>query len=106
MFSKDVCNRWNSTFKLLNQSIHYKTLLCSFAAQHVPNNHLLPTAWNICEKFMEVLKHFYDATHTFSYVYRPTSHEFLDQGLNVAGVFMEGEKIEEIKYTILQMKLK
>ena len=55
---------------------------------------------------MEVLKHFYDATHTFSYVYRPTSHEFLDQALNVAGVFMEGEKIEEIKYTILQMKLK
>ena len=55
---------------------------------------------------MEVLKHFYDATHTFSYVYRPTSHEFLDQALNVAGVFMEGEKIEEIKYAILQTKLK
>ena len=80
--------------------------MCSFVVQHVLNSHLLPTTRNICEKIMEFLKHFNDATHTFSFVYRPVSHEFLGQALNVAGAFMEGEKIEEIKYTILQMKLK
>ena len=49
-FSKDVCYFWNSTFKLLNQSIDYKNLLFSFAPQPFPNSHLLPTTWNICKK--------------------------------------------------------
>ena len=55
---------------------------------------------------MQNFRCFNDTTNGFSHVYKPTSHEFLEQVLNIAGAFNEGEKIEEIQNFVVQMKLK
>ena len=48
VFANDVCTRWNSTFKLIFQSIDYKNLLYSFASQYIPSSNLLPNTSDIC----------------------------------------------------------
>ena len=55
---------------------------------------------------MQIPQCFNDATNFFSHVYKPTSHEFLEQALNIASAFNKGEKIEEISHSVLQLKLK
>lgn len=105
-FSKDVPTRWNSTFKLLNQSFEYKDLLCSFAANYIPQYPIFPTMWNVCSSILNILRIFNDATHTLSSVYKPTSHQFLIEAMNVAGVLMEGINVEEICHAVLEMREK
>ena len=41
-FSRDVPNRWNSTYRLLHDSFAYKELLCSFFAQNQCGGVLFP----------------------------------------------------------------
>ena len=91
---------------MICQSSEYKHVLCSFASQYVPSSSLLPNTWNFCEKIMYILQVFNDATYFFSYLYKPTSHEFLKQALNITGAFNEGEKIDEIRGAILEIKQK
>ena len=60
--------------------------------------------WLVCSSILNILRAFNDATHTFSGVYKPTSHQFLIEAMNVAGVLVEVMKIEEISYGVLEMK--
>ena len=92
-FSKEVPTSWNSTYKLLNQSFEYKYLLCSFISSNIPQYNIFPQMWLVCSSILNILRAFNDATHTFSGVYKPTSHQFLIEAMNVAGALMERMKV-------------
>ena len=62
-FPWDVLTRWNSTYRLLEESIDYKDLLCQFFVQIISTPfHLYPHHWTVCEKIYNILKIFNDAT--------------------------------------------
>ena len=105
-FSRDVPTRWNSTYELLNQSFEYKVLLCAFISTNVPQLELSRQHWNICHKILDCLKVFNDATYTLSGVYYPTTHLFIIECVNIAGVFEEYEDDEQLGATIKAMKSK
>ena len=105
-FSRDVPTRWNSTYELLNQSFEYKDLLYAFISTNVPQLELLPQHWNICQRILDCLKVFNDATYTLSGVYYPTTHLFIIECVNIAGVFEEYEDDEQLGATIKAMKSK
>ena len=56
----------------------------------------------LVKKLLQILQCFNGATNFFSHVYKPTSHEFLEQTLNIAGAFNEGKKLK--KFKILSFK--
>ena len=105
-FSRDVPTRWNSTYELLNQSFEYKDLLCAFISTNIPQLELLPQHWNICQRILDCLKVFNDATYTLSGVYYPTTHLFIIECVNIAGIFEEYEDDEQLGATIKTMKSK
>ena len=105
-FPKDVPTRWNSTFHLLTESLAYKDLLCTFISNNVPQINLYPQEWDICQKILDVLKVFNDATYTLSGVYYPTTHLILVEFINIVGIFDECENDVQLQHTILAMKRK
>ena len=62
--------------------------------------------WLVCSSILNILQVFNDATHTFSSVYKPNSHQFLIEAMNVAGALLEGMKVQEISYGVLETKNK
>ena len=71
-FSRDVPTRWNSTF--INQSYKYSELLCAFFATNMADIMLLENNWIVCNKILEVLTIFNDATYTLSVYITKTTY--------------------------------
>ena len=86
-FSRDITTRWNSTYKLLCESVEYKEILVSFITYYVPSISLQLNHWDVCIKILELLRVLNDATVTLSSVYYPTTHSFLIQCVNIVGAF-------------------
>ena len=105
-FSRDVPTRWNSTYELLNESFSYKELLCMFINNNVPQVNLFPQNWEVCQKILDLLKVFNDATYTLSGVYYPTSHLLLIECINIVGAMQENETDLILSESILIMKNK
>ena len=81
-------HRWNSTYLLLQSTVEYKELLCSFAIAHLPNIPLHISEWNVCRDLLNLLKVFYDCTNTFSRVYSPSVHLFILEAGNIIGTIL------------------
>ncbi|KAI3474587.1 hypothetical protein Pfo_029589, partial [Paulownia fortunei] len=108
-FPRDVPTRWNSTYRLLEESIDYKDLLCQFFVQIISTPfHLYPHHWTVCEKICNILKIFNDATLQLSSVYSPTSHLVLLNCCNIASVLHENinSQDENLVNCTLSMQLK
>ncbi|KAK3225978.1 hypothetical protein Dsin_005840 [Dipteronia sinensis] len=105
-FSRDISTRWNSTYKLLNESVVYKELLVSFITYNVPSISLQLKHWDICIKILELLRVFNDATNALSGIYYPTTHLFLIQSVNIAGAFSECELDVQLSECVAAMKKK
>ena len=105
-FARDVPTRWNSTYKLLAQSYEYRDLLVSFIQFHVPNIQLFETHWDACYNVFNLLKVFYNATQNFSKIYKPTTHLFVIESINIAGAFLYCESDPAIKEAVSAMKQK
>ena len=65
-FSRDITTRWNSTYKLLSESVEYRDLLVSFITYNVPSISLQLNHWDVCIKILELLRVFNDATIALS----------------------------------------
>ncbi|XP_062011140.1 zinc finger BED domain-containing protein RICESLEEPER 2-like [Rosa rugosa] len=72
-FKKDMPIRWNSTYHMLNSCRSYTNALSVFYNDKFDDNLLTEDMWNLCFKFLDFLKVFYDATCNCSDVYYPTS---------------------------------
>lgn len=105
-FPKDVCTRWNSTYKMIYDSIAYKDLLSGFATQNIEGSNIFGDVWTQARDVVEVFKVFYDATRTFSHVYMPTSNLFCFIAMNVAIALQDGINVPSISDAILEMRRK
>lgn len=105
-FPKDVCTRWNSTYKMIYESYEYRELLCSFAALHIPEADIFGDCWTTAKEIIEVFKTFYDATRTFSHAYIPTSNVFLYTAMQVAFAIEAGLKVALIHDAVEEMRQK
>ena len=56
-----------------------------FFPQHIQHITLFPNQWEICDKILEILKFFNNATKNFSGVYYLTTHLFILESLNIVG---------------------
>ncbi|KAL2930648.1 putative AC transposase, partial [Bienertia sinuspersici] len=72
----DTPTRWNSTYKLLHDTIAYRDVLTDMYnqsratnGQFITNDH-----WSLAKIVHDVLETFDNATHIFSYVYEPNIH--------------------------------
>ncbi|CAH9142821.1 unnamed protein product, partial [Cuscuta epithymum] len=74
-FPKDLSIRWNSTYNLIQVLIRYKDHFPAFLRQTC-NYIINPSDIDTCEKIVNVLVYFNNATQTFSHVYKPTANEF------------------------------
>ncbi|CAH9080539.1 unnamed protein product [Cuscuta europaea] len=87
VFPKDLSIRWNSTYNLIQVLIRYKDHFPAFLRQSC--NYIINTAdIDTCEKIVNVLPYFNNATQTFSHVYKPTANEFFVEAVNLAGFFV------------------
>ena len=89
--SRDITTHWNSTYKLLNESVKYRDLLVFFITYNVPSISLQLNYQDACIKILELLRVFNDATTALSGVYYPTTHLFLIQSVNIVGAFSDCE---------------
>ena len=105
-FSRDITTRWNSTYKLLNESVEYKELLVSFITYNVPSISLQLNHWDAYIKILELLHVFNDATNALSGVYYPTTHLFLIQSVNIAGAFSDCEFNVQLSPYVAAIKTK
>jgi len=105
-FSRDIVTRWNSTYKLLSESVEYKDLLVSFITYNVPNISLQLNHWDACIKILELLRVFKDATDAFSGVYYPTTHLFLLKSVNIVGAIHDCELDVQLSPCVAAMKTK
>ena len=102
-FSRDVPTRWNSTFELLKESHNYSELLCAFFATNMTEILLHENNWIVCNKILEILSVFNDATYTLSGVYYPTTHLFLTEACNIVGCLNEAKNDDFLKQPIREM---
>ncbi|KAK3229790.1 hypothetical protein Dsin_001671 [Dipteronia sinensis] len=105
-FSRDISTCWNSTYKLLSESVEYNELLVSFITYNVPSISLQLKHWDVCIKILELLRVFNDATNALSGVYYPTTHLFLIQSVNIAGAISECELDIQLSQCVATMKTK
>jgi hypothetical protein len=105
-FARDVPNRWNSTYELLNASNKYSGLLCEFFMIFVPDIPLHQNNWIVCKKILEILKVFNDATFSFSSVYKPTAHLFLFEACNIMETLHETQVEYNLQLSISEMSSK
>ncbi|KAK2634305.1 hypothetical protein Ddye_029097 [Dipteronia dyeriana] len=103
-FSRDISTHWNSTYKLLNESVEYKEILVSFITYNVPSISLQLKHWDVCIKILELLRVFNDATNALSGIYYPTTHLFLVQSVNIAGAFSDCELDVQLSQCVAAMK--
>lgn len=80
--------------------------MVTFITKNVPQISLYAQHWFICSKILDVLKIFNDATYTLSDVYYPTSHLYIKECVNVAGLFEQHMMDNELQLTIHAMKSK
>ena len=102
-FPRDVPNRWNSTYELLEASNRYNVLLCNFFTTYYSDFELHPSNWVVCEKLLDILKVFKDATCILSGVYYPTSHLFIHEACNIVGILYEHKDDPGLAYPIKKM---
>ena len=105
-FPKDVCTRWNSTYRMIHDSYEYRDVLSAFAAQYVDGSDVFGNTWVTAKDVMEVFKIFNDATYTFSLVYKPTSNLFCYTALNVAFALSDGLEVPCISAAVSEMRRK
>ncbi|XP_010239410.1 zinc finger BED domain-containing protein RICESLEEPER 2 [Brachypodium distachyon] len=72
----DVANRWNSTWKMLVQALVYRSVLDSYASQHL-QEYPIEEEWARAKGICDFLKAFEELTLTVSAHRKPTSHQFL-----------------------------
>ena len=105
-FSRDITTRWNSTYKLLCESVEYKDLLVSFITYNVPSISLQLNNWDACIKILELLRVFNDTTNALYGVYYPTTHLFLIQSVNIVGAINDCELDVQLSPCVAVMKTK
>ncbi|CAH9085784.1 unnamed protein product [Cuscuta epithymum] len=105
VFPKDLSIRWNSTYKLLKVVLRYKEHFPAFLKEH--DNYIINAAEiDTCEKICNVLIYFFNATETFSHVYKPTANQFIPQAVNLADAFKEFQNAVFVHYFCDYMKEK
>ena len=86
----DLDTRWNSTYRMLNRCLHYKTVIGEFLRGSTPEGmQLEPTGgeWDQLETVGKFLGTFFEATVKLSCSYSPTAFELLGANLqNFQGV--------------------
>ena len=105
-FSQDITTRWNSTYKLLSESVEYKELLVSFITYNVPSISIQLKHWYVCIKILQLLRVFNDATNALYGVYYPTTHLFLIQSVNIVGAFNDCEFNVQLSSCVAVMRTK
>ncbi|CAH9120284.1 unnamed protein product [Cuscuta europaea] len=104
-FPKDLSIRWNSTYNLIQVLVRYKDHFPAFLRQTC-NYIINPADIDTCEKIVNVLAYFNNATLTFSHVYKPTAKEFFVEAVNLAGAFCEFSDAAYVSYFCDFMKQK
>ncbi|CAH9092015.1 unnamed protein product [Cuscuta europaea] len=104
-FPKDLSIRWNSTYNLIQVLVIYKDHFPAFLRQTC-NYIINPADIDTCEKIVNVLAYFNNATLTFSHVYKPTANEFFVEAVNLAGAFCEFSDATYVSYFCDFMKQK
>ena len=80
--------------------------MCIFINNNVSQVNLFPQNLEVCQKNLDFLKVFNDATYTLSGVYYPTSHLLLIECINIVGAMQENETDLVLQESILLMKNK
>lgn len=80
----DKPNRWNSTYKMLNDSFEYRETLCSFFEQQQCGIVLFPSQWDHCTDLCELLKLFKNIIVELSDVYFLNSWLVVDNCVRIA----------------------
>lgn len=83
----DMPSRWNSTYKLLNDTYQYREVLCAFFVKQQYDIVLSTNQWDVCYNLCQLLKTFKDVIKELSGVYYPTSVLVVDNFVKIAVVF-------------------
>jgi hAT family C-terminal dimerisation region/Domain of unknown function (DUF4413) len=93
----DVKTRWNSTHRMLESSLHYKSVFSNYSLRD-PNFEWQPTdgEWARALKVCKLLEVFLDATNLFSGIMYPTTNLFLVEVYKVKKVISEAYLSDDI----------
>ncbi|CAH9075883.1 unnamed protein product [Cuscuta europaea] len=105
VFPKDLSVHWNSTYNLIKVLIRFKNHFPAFLKEYA--KYIIKSAdIDTCEKVLNVLVYFNNATLTFSHVYKPTANQFFVEAVNLAGAFCEFADAAYVSYFCDFMKQK
>ncbi|KAL2940284.1 putative AC transposase [Bienertia sinuspersici] len=83
VISLDTPTRWNSTYKLLHDTVAYRDILTDmYNESRTDERFITNDHWSLAKIIHDVLETFNHATNIFSYVYEPNIHMVIVECIN------------------------
>ena len=106
----DCPTRWESTYKLLKETIKYKVVITELYNSDPRNQNddvlITETQWELATSVRDILECYAHATNLFSYVYEPNVHHVIIECVSIVTTLREYEQNRHFSDIIFDMKVK